>query len=86
MDHGPETVTLSVEDRSGQAVREVSIGFEWVPVAHGLEVHYDGQWPDERSPTHTRPGIEFRDLALVDLRHHSFAGVPVGGDTTWGRS
>ena len=79
IDFGPESVTLTIEEPRGYVVGDVSVGFEWVPLTLGLEVQYDGQWPDRRSPTHTMAGIRFRDIDKVDVRQHSFGGVPVRG-------
>jgi hypothetical protein len=78
IDHDADSVTLALEDLAGKVLGQVSAVIdEWRPAVHGLEVRYDGQYPDAHSPTHTKPGIVFRDIGVIDVRPHSFRGTPV---------
>jgi hypothetical protein len=57
----------------------VSVGTEWARIYGALEVRYLGIFVNEKCEPARQAGIEIRKNDDIDVRRHSFAGVPIRG-------
>ena len=60
-------------------IGELTIGRDWTPTVHGLQLRHDGL---SHSANREKVGIEFRDLDEVDVRPHGMRGRPFAADET----
>ena len=85
VEYDEPSVRLDVRETADAEPVPVVVGSEWSKVVGALEVRYRGILVNEKCQPARRAGIEFRDTASVDVRRHSFAGVPVRGAMPMGR-
>ena len=85
LDFDAHTLKLALEDPAGAVTGELDVGYGLHTTVHDLEVRYTGLWPrDDFTSAKKKAGIEFQDVAVVDVRRHSFAGEPIGGERRMG--
>lgn len=86
VDYDERSVRLEVLETPDAERIAVVVGSDWSNIIGALEVRYRGIFVNEKCQPARQAGIEFRDTALVDVRRHSFKGVPVRRATPMGRT
>ena len=77
VDYSEASATLEVRATEQAQPITLAIDSRWSKVIGALEVRYRGIFVNEKCQPARQAGIEFRDTDVVDIRPHSFAGVPV---------
>jgi len=70
-------VNLAIQGPAGTERVTIKACGEWTKIAGILHVKYLGIFENKNCKPTLRAGIEFRDPHVVDIRKHSFAGVPI---------
>src|SRR5688500_11403974 len=79
--YSESSVTLEVRATADAEPASIVVGSEWSRVVGALHARYRGIFVNEKCRPARRAGIELGDMAEVDVRRHSFAGVPVRNPT-----